>query len=61
MCAPMYMKSEEIMFEGVLKYAREYKSYEGKTPEQIEEESRSISKDTDGYITRITGLVYRCT
>ena len=24
MCAPMYIKSEEVMYEGVLAYAREY-------------------------------------
>ncbi|MGG3555345.1 carboxylesterase [Peribacillus frigoritolerans] len=36
MCAPMYIKSEEMMFKGVLEYAREFKKYEGKTQEQIE-------------------------
>lgn len=36
MCAPMYIKSEEVMYEEVLRYARNYKKYEGKTPEQIE-------------------------
>lgn len=36
MCAPMYLKSEEIMYQGVLDYARNYKKYEGKTPEEIE-------------------------
>ena len=38
MCAPMYIKSEEVMYKGVLEYAREYKKHEGKTPEQIEME-----------------------
>lgn len=38
MCAPMYIKSEEVMYEGVLQYARDYKKYEGKSPEQIEVE-----------------------
>jgi carboxylesterase len=32
----MYIKSEEMMFKGVLEYAREFKKYEGKTQEQIE-------------------------
>lgn len=36
MCAPMYIKSEEMMYKGVLEYAREFKKYEGKTQEQIE-------------------------
>ncbi|MCG6197728.1 carboxylesterase, partial [Anoxybacillus sp. LAT_38] len=38
MCAPMYIKSEETMYEGVLEYAREYKKREGKSEEQIEQE-----------------------
>ena len=40
MCSPMYIKTEGTMFEGVLDYAREFKKYEGKTPEQIEEEMK---------------------
>lgn len=36
MCAPMYIKSEEVMYEGILDYAREYKQREGKSPKQIE-------------------------
>ena len=36
MCAPMYIKSEEVMYKGILEYAREYKKLEGKTEEQIE-------------------------
>ncbi|MGE7763819.1 alpha/beta hydrolase [Peribacillus sp. NPDC096540] len=38
MCAPMYIKSEEMMYKGVLEYAREFKKYEGKTQDQIEQE-----------------------
>lgn len=38
MCAPMYMKTTDLMYEGVLKYAREYKKYEGKEDSLIEEE-----------------------
>ncbi|MGH0431256.1 alpha/beta hydrolase [Bacillus hominis] len=38
MCAPMYIKSEEIMYQGILAYAREYKKREQKSPEQIEQE-----------------------
>lgn len=38
MCAPMYIKSEEIMYQGVLAYAKEYKKREGKSEEQIEDE-----------------------
>lgn len=38
MCAPMYIKSEEVMYQGVLEYAREFKKREGKPQEQIEKE-----------------------
>ena len=44
MCAPMYIKSEEVMYQGILEYAREYKNHEGKSPEQIEEEMRNFEK-----------------
>ncbi|WP_114570152.1 alpha/beta hydrolase [Exiguobacterium flavidum] len=38
MCAPAYIKSEEVMYAGVTEYAREFKKREGKSPEQIEAE-----------------------
>ncbi|MFT8321710.1 MAG: carboxylesterase [Bacillus sp. (in: firmicutes)] len=38
MCAPMYIKSEEVMYEGVLEYARNYKMRERKSEELIEQE-----------------------
>lgn len=38
MCAPMHIKSEEVMYKGILDYAREYKRQEGKSTEQIERE-----------------------
>ena len=38
MCSPMYIKSEEVMYKGVLEYAREYKKREGKDQEQIDAE-----------------------
>jgi carboxylesterase len=44
MCAPMYIKSEETMYQGILEYAKEYKNHEGKSPEQIEEEMRNFEK-----------------
>lgn len=43
MCAPMYIKSEDILYQGILEYAREYKKHEGKTPEHIEEEIRNFA------------------
>ncbi len=38
MCAPMHLKSEDAIYDGILEFARDYKKKEGKTPEQIEEE-----------------------
>jgi carboxylesterase len=38
MCAPMHIKTEEVMFHGVLEYAKEYKRMEGKSEDQIEAE-----------------------
>lgn len=42
MCAPMYIKSEEIMYKGVLAYAREYKKLEGKSADQINAEMKEF-------------------
>lgn len=44
MCAPMYIKSEEIMYEGILDYAREFKKFEGKDEEQIKQEMQEFEK-----------------
>lgn len=38
MCAPMHIKSEKLMYQGVLEYAKKYKKWEGKDEEQIQEE-----------------------
>ncbi|HHY21063.1 MAG TPA: alpha/beta fold hydrolase [Bacilli bacterium] len=44
MCAPMTTKTEEAMYEGVLRYAREYKRLERKSDEQIEMEMRAFAE-----------------
>ncbi|AIE61284.1 alpha/beta hydrolase [Bacillus methanolicus] len=44
MCAPMYIKSEEVMYKGVLEYAREFKKREGKPEDQIEQEMAEFAK-----------------
>ncbi|WP_071460727.1 alpha/beta hydrolase [Bacillus massilinigeriensis] len=44
MCAPMYIKSVETMYEGVLEYAREYKRLEGKPTDVIELEMENFKK-----------------
>lgn len=38
MCAPMYIKTEGNMYQGVLDYARQFKKYEGKDEATIESE-----------------------
>jgi carboxylesterase len=40
----MYIKSEEVMYEGILSYAREYKRMEGKSEDQIEQEMAEFQK-----------------
>ncbi|MCJ8007708.1 alpha/beta hydrolase [Lederbergia wuyishanensis] len=44
MCAPMYIKSEEVMYGGILDYAKEYKRFEGKSEEQISVEMEEFKK-----------------
>lgn len=44
MCSPMTMKTTDKMFEGVLKYAKEYKKYEGKPENQIQIEVEQIKQ-----------------
>lgn len=44
MCAPMHIKSEEVMYKGILEYAREYKKREGKTADQIQVEMEHFEK-----------------
>ena len=58
MCSPMTMKTTDIMFEGVLKYAREYKKYEGKTPEQIEKEVEALSRTPMETLAELREFVY---
>ncbi|WP_163099071.1 alpha/beta hydrolase [Peribacillus alkalitolerans] len=57
MCAPMYIKSEEVMYEGVLEYAREYKRREGKSPEQVEQEMEQFSKTPMNTLKALQELI----
>jgi carboxylesterase len=57
MCAPMYIKSEETMYQGILEYAREYKNHEGKSPEQIEEEMRHFEKTPMKTLKALQALI----
>ncbi len=57
MCAPMYMKSTDLMYEGVLKYAREYKNYEGKDDKLIEEEMRRFKEKPMPTLAELRELI----
>lgn len=58
MCAPMTMKTTELMYEGVLKYAREYKRFEGKDADLIEEEVEALKKQKMESLGDLRELVY---
>ncbi|WP_394234612.1 alpha/beta hydrolase [Niallia oryzisoli] len=57
MCAPAYIKSEEVMYEGILDYAREYKRLEGKTEEQIGQEMTEFQKTPMKTLKALQGLI----
>ncbi len=57
MCAPMYIKSEEMMYQGILDYAREYKKHEGKPPVQIEEEMQRFKKTPMKTLKALQALI----
>ncbi|CAM4144552.1 alpha/beta hydrolase [Lederbergia lenta] len=57
MCAPMYIKSEEVMFEGIIDYAREFKKFEGKADEQIETEMIEFRKTPMKTLKAMQGLI----
>ncbi|WP_108671568.1 alpha/beta hydrolase [Peribacillus acanthi] len=57
MCAPMYIKSEEVMYEGVLEYAREYKRREGKSSEQIDQEMAEFSRTPMNTLKALQELI----
>lgn len=42
MCSPMSMRTTDKMFKGVIKYAKDYKRFEGKNESQIESELQAI-------------------
>lgn len=57
MCAPMYIKSEEVMYKGILDYAREYKQREGKTAEQVNQEMNEYEKTPMKTLKALQGLI----
>ncbi|WP_179863023.1 MULTISPECIES: alpha/beta hydrolase [Bacillus] len=57
MCAPMYIKSKEIMYQGILAYAREYKKREQKSPEKIAEEMMEFKKTPMNTLKALQDLI----
>lgn len=57
MCSPMTMRTLDVMFEGVLKYAREYKQREGKSAEEVEQEIAWIKQQGMPSLASLQQLV----
>ncbi|MGM0923083.1 MAG: alpha/beta hydrolase [Bacillota bacterium] len=57
MCAPMYIKSEEVMYKGILEYARNYKKFEGKSEAEIEEEMKQFEKTPMNTLRALQELI----
>ncbi|WLR41418.1 carboxylesterase [Bacillus carboniphilus] len=57
MCTPMYLKSEQTMYEGVLEFAQNYKKFEGKSTEQIEEEMKDFKQKPMNTLKALQELI----
>lgn len=57
MNAPMSMRSTEIMYEGVLRYAHDYKKYEGKSEGEIEEEVEALRNQSMPSLVDLQQLI----
>lgn len=58
MCAPMSMKTTDLMYEGVLSYAREYKKFEGKDEQQIEKDMAVLQQQSMPSLADLRALIY---
>ncbi|MBU8906691.1 alpha/beta hydrolase [Desertibacillus haloalkaliphilus] len=57
MCAPATIKSEEVMYKGVLAYAREYKKHEQKDEQQINAEMKEFEKTPMNTLQALQELI----
>ncbi|KRG11580.1 alpha/beta hydrolase [Lederbergia galactosidilytica] len=57
MCAPVFFKTEEAMYDGVVQYAKEYKQFEGKSAEQIEQEMIEFKKTPMNTLKALQELI----
>lgn len=57
MCAPMTMRTTDIMFEGVLDYAKQYKKRQGKSEQEIELEIEAIKQQGMASLPELQQLI----
>lgn len=58
MCSPMTMRTTNIMFEGVLEYAKQYKKQQGKNEQEIELEIEAIKQHGMASLPELQQLIY---
>lgn len=58
MCAPMSMRTTDLMYKGVLEYAAEYKKHEGKDKETIKNEVLALEGQTMESLPELRELIY---
>lgn len=58
MCSPMYFRSEEVMFQGVLSFAENYKKREGKDSNQIALEMEQIENHGMNTLKDLQAFMY---
>lgn len=57
MCSPMTMRTTDIMFEGVLEYAKQYKKQQGKSEQEINPEIEAIEKQGMASLPALQKLI----
>lgn len=58
MCAPMTMRTTDLMFEGVLQYAQDYKRFEGKDADVIKQEVDRLKDSKMPSLNELRELIY---
>ena len=58
MCAPMKMRTTDIMFEGVIDYAKQYKIQQGKSEQEIELEIKAIKQQGMASLPDLQQLIH---
>lgn len=57
MCAPMFFDNEEQLTKGFRFYAKQYKQFEGKPAEQIDEELNNLMNDAQSVLEELGAFV----